>query len=60
MSWLVSEPGTTNFLHYSGHGGQVRPSTIDFTICLMLHQVADTGGVRVSGFDDTIVRLLGA
>jgi len=39
MNWLVSEPGTTNFLHYSGHGGQVE----------------DTGGVRVSGFDDTIV-----
>ena len=39
MSWLVSEPGTCNFLHYSGHGGQV----------------ADTDGSRVSGFDDTIV-----
>ncbi|EME49706.1 hypothetical protein DOTSEDRAFT_164323 [Dothistroma septosporum NZE10] len=39
FQWLVSEPGTTNFLHYSGHGGQV----------------ADTGGYRVSGFDDTIV-----
>lgn len=23
MAWLVSEPGTCNFLHYSGHGGQV-------------------------------------
>ena len=39
MEWLVSEPGTTNFLHYSGHGGQV----------------ADKDGTRVSGFDDTIV-----
>lgn len=26
MQWLISEPGTINFLHYSGHGGQV-PST---------------------------------
>lgn len=24
MDWLVSEPGTTCFLHYSGHGGQVQ------------------------------------
>ena len=39
MEWLVSEPGTCNFLHYSGHGGQV----------------ADTDGNRVSGFDSTIV-----
>ena len=39
MQWLVSEPGTTNFLHYSGHGGQVK----------------DTDGTRTSGFDDTIV-----
>jgi metacaspase-1 len=23
MNWLVSEPGCTLFLHYSGHGGQV-------------------------------------
>ena len=23
MHWLVSEPGCTLFLHYSGHGGQV-------------------------------------
>ncbi|QIX01897.1 hypothetical protein AMS68_007414 [Peltaster fructicola] len=23
MQWLVSEPNTVNFLHYSGHGGQV-------------------------------------
>ncbi|KAK5108440.1 hypothetical protein LTR62_008327 [Meristemomyces frigidus] len=23
MQWLISEPGTQNFLHYSGHGGQV-------------------------------------
>ncbi|RMY32458.1 hypothetical protein D0864_16830, partial [Hortaea werneckii] len=22
MDWLISEPGTVNFLHYSGHGGQ--------------------------------------
>lgn len=39
MSWLISEPNTVNFLHYSGHGGQV----------------ADDGDNRVSGFDDTIV-----
>lgn len=39
MAWLVSEPNTTCFMHYSGHGGQV----------------ADTDGTRVSGFDDTIV-----
>ena len=39
MAWLVSEPGTTCFLHYSGHGGQVK----------------DTDGTRTSGFDDTIV-----
>lgn len=39
MNWLVSEPNTVNFLHYSGHGGQV-PST---------------GEYRASGFDDTIV-----
>jgi len=39
MQWLVSEPGTVNFLHYSGHGGQV----------------PDDSGYRASGFDDTIV-----
>ncbi len=39
MQWLVSEPGTCNFLHYSGHGGQI----------------ADTDGNRVSGFDSTVV-----
>ena len=37
MEWLVSEPGTVNFLHYSGHGGQVpsddfRASGFDDTI----------------------------
>ncbi|KAK4579999.1 hypothetical protein LTR86_000201 [Recurvomyces mirabilis] len=37
MQWLVSEPGTQNFLHYSGHGGQVaadddRASGFDDTI----------------------------
>ncbi|KAK6416480.1 hypothetical protein LTR81_010064 [Elasticomyces elasticus] len=37
MQWLVSEPGTVNFLHYSGHGGQVesddyRASGFDDTI----------------------------
>ncbi|KAK3066817.1 hypothetical protein LTR53_016670 [Teratosphaeriaceae sp. CCFEE 6253] len=37
MQWLVSEPGTINFLHYSGHGGQVasddyRASGFDDTI----------------------------
>ncbi|KXT01407.1 hypothetical protein AC579_279 [Pseudocercospora musae] len=49
MHWLVQDPGTVNFLYDSsasstklaplGHGGQV----------------ADTGGYRTSGFDDTIV-----
>lgn len=39
MDWLVSEPGCTLFLHYSGHGGQIR----------------DTDGNRSTGFDDTIV-----
>jgi len=39
MDWLVSEPNTCCFLHYSGHGGQVR----------------DPDGDRDSGFDDTIV-----
>ncbi|RFU28813.1 hypothetical protein B7463_g7526, partial [Scytalidium lignicola] len=39
IDWLVSEPGTTNFFHYSGHGGQVRdptgnhPSGVLDTIC---------------------------
>jgi metacaspase-1 len=39
MDWLVCEPGTCNFLHYSGHGGQVadpsgnRPSGVIDTIC---------------------------
>ncbi|KAI7241145.1 metacaspase [Hortaea werneckii] len=37
MDWLISEPGTVNFLHYSGHGGQVpsddyRTSGFDDTI----------------------------
>ena len=39
MDWLVSEPGCQCFLHYSGHGGQVR----------------DPDGDRQSGYDDTIV-----
>jgi len=39
MQWLVSEPRTCCFLHYSGHGGQVK----------------DPDGDRASGFDDTIV-----
>lgn len=39
MNWLVSEPNCSCFLHYSGHGGQVR----------------DPDGDRQSGFDDTIV-----
>ena len=39
MDWLVSEPNTQCFLHYSGHGGQVR----------------DPDGDRESGYDDTIV-----
>ena len=39
MQWLISEPNTCCFLHYSGHGGQVR----------------DPDGDRASGFDDTIV-----
>jgi hypothetical protein len=35
MDWLVSEPGCTCFLHYSGHGGQVpgdRETGFDDTI----------------------------
>ncbi|KAF2032877.1 peptidase C14 [Setomelanomma holmii] len=39
MDWLVSEPGCTLFLHYSGHGGQI----------------ADVDGNRTTGVDDTIV-----
>ena len=39
MKWLVSEPNTCNFLHYSGHGSQVK----------------DPDGDRDSGFDSTIV-----
>ncbi|KAF2644477.1 peptidase C14 [Massarina eburnea CBS 473.64] len=40
MDWLVSEPGCTLFLHYSGHGAQIR----------------DTDGVHNgTGIDDTIV-----
>jgi metacaspase-1 len=39
MEWLISEPNTCNFLHYSGHGSQVK----------------DPDGDRDSGFDDTIV-----
>ncbi|USP76336.1 uncharacterized protein yc1106_03610 [Curvularia clavata] len=39
MDWLVSEPGCTLFLHYSGHGGQV----------------ADTDGNRTTGLDASIV-----
>jgi len=39
MDWLVSEPQTICFLHYSGHGSQVK----------------DPDGDRESGFDDTIV-----
>lgn len=39
MDWLVSEPDTQCFLHYSGHGGQVK----------------DPDGDRDSGYDDTIV-----
>ena len=39
MDWLVKEPGSCNFLHYSGHGGQVK----------------DESGQRESGYDDTIV-----
>jgi len=38
IDWLVSEPGCALFLHYSGHGGQVK----------------DPDGDRESGFDDTI------
>lgn len=39
MHWLISEPNTCNFLHYSGHGSQVK----------------DPDGDRESGYDDTIV-----
>ncbi|KAF2124443.1 peptidase C14 [Dothidotthia symphoricarpi CBS 119687] len=39
MDWLVSEPGCTLFLHYSGHGGQI----------------ADVDGNRETGVDSSIV-----
>ncbi|KAF1952899.1 peptidase C14 [Byssothecium circinans] len=40
MDWLVSEPNCTLFMHYSGHGGQIR----------------DTDGVHGgTGMDDTVV-----
>ena len=39
MDWLVSEPGTMCFLHYSGHGGQVEDPT----------------GEMRSGYESTIV-----
>jgi hypothetical protein len=39
MDWLVSEPGCTLFLHYSGHGGQIK----------------DVDGNRGTGLDDSIV-----
>ncbi|OCL02404.1 peptidase C14 [Glonium stellatum] len=39
MDWLVSEPNRTCFLHYSGHGGQIR----------------DVDGNRSTGLDDSIV-----
>lgn len=39
MDWLVSEPNCTLFMHYSGHGGQVR----------------DPDGNRTTGLDDSIV-----
>ncbi|KAL6707013.1 hypothetical protein ACN47E_004963 [Coniothyrium glycines] len=39
MDWLVSEPGCTLFLHYSGHGGQVK----------------DVDGNRSTGIDDSVV-----
>ncbi|KAJ4299937.1 hypothetical protein N0V90_005184 [Kalmusia sp. IMI 367209] len=39
MDWLVSEPGCTLFLHYSGHGGQVK----------------DVDGNRSTGLDDSII-----
>ena len=34
MDWLVSEPGTCNFLHYSGHGGQVPSDDYRASPCL--------------------------
>ncbi|KAF2848501.1 peptidase C14 [Plenodomus tracheiphilus IPT5] len=39
MDWLVSEPGCTLFLHYSGHGGQVK----------------DVDRNRSTGLDDSLV-----
>lgn len=42
MDWLVSEPNTTCFLHYSGHGGQVPDP--DYA-----------GEEGTTGIDDTIV-----
>lgn len=39
MDWLVGEPNCTLFLHYSGHGGQIR----------------DVDGNRSTGLDDSLV-----
>ncbi|KAF1978891.1 peptidase C14 [Bimuria novae-zelandiae CBS 107.79] len=39
MDWLVSEPGCTLFMHYSGHGGQVE----------------DVDSNRSTGLDDSLV-----
>ncbi|KAF2469175.1 peptidase C14 [Lindgomyces ingoldianus] len=39
MDWLVCEPNSTLFLHYSGHGGQIQ----------------DVDGNRSTGLDDSIV-----
>ena len=39
MDWLVSEPGCTLFLHYSGHGSQAE----------------DVDSNRSTGLDDSIV-----
>jgi hypothetical protein len=39
MDWLVSEPGCTLFMHYSGHGGQVQ----------------DVDSNRSTGLDDSLV-----
>ena len=60
MDWLVSEPETSCFLHYSGHGGQVAECvfSLERVKCLgLLTVLLSPDGDRASGFDDTIVPL---
>jgi metacaspase-1 len=58
----VSEPGTTNFLHYSGHGGQVQdptgnhPSGVLDTICPVDFQ--DNGQIDSDMLHQKLVKAL--